>query len=233
MNNKRRPGLFVAGTDTGVGKTHVAAMVVRSLRAAGRSVGVYKPAASGCLSAVDGSLISDDAQTLWEAAGRPGSLDAVCPQRFAAPLAPHLAAEAEGRTLDAELLRRGLDAWLDYDVVVVEGAGGLFSPLGRDELNIDLAAELGLPLVLVAANRLGTIHATLATLIAAAARAPQLCIAGVVLNDAAPDDGRDASRRTNAAELRRLIRVPFLAEVAHAAATFTPAVDWPKLAALG
>src|SRR5690606_5011568 len=96
MSTKRFRGLFITGTDTGVGKTYVAAIIARSLRIAGFRVGVYKPAASGCR--VDGAeLTSDDALDLWEAAGRPGSLDEVCPQRFLAPLAPHLAARAEGR----------------------------------------------------------------------------------------------------------------------------------------
>ena len=105
------PGLFITGTDTGVGKTYVAALVARSLAACGRRVGVYKPAASGCGRDAQGRLDSEDAAILWEAAGRPGDLDHVCPQRFAAPLAPHLAARAEGRQIDAGLLRSGLDYW--------------------------------------------------------------------------------------------------------------------------
>src|SRR5208282_3703916 len=105
------PGLFITGTDTGVGKTYVTALIARSLAASGRRVGVYKPAASGCLRDAQGSLLSDDAVTVWEAAGRPGDLQHVCPQRFSAPLAPHLAARAEGREIDADLLRRGLEFW--------------------------------------------------------------------------------------------------------------------------
>ena len=122
-------GLFIAGTNTGVGKTHVAAMIARALAASGRRVGVYKPAASGCREAAEG-LIADDAVALWEAAGQPLTLAQVCPQRFLAPLAPPRAALAEGRRVDAALLRTGLEPWLAAsDVVVVEGAGGLMSPL--------------------------------------------------------------------------------------------------------
>ena len=106
----RVPGLFITGTDTGVGKTYVAALIARRLAQQGRKVGVYKPAASGCRRR-GGVLVSDDAVALWEAAGRPGDLEHVCPQRFEAPLAPHLAAAAEGRQLDAGLLRRGLEYW--------------------------------------------------------------------------------------------------------------------------
>src|SRR5687767_5738803 len=111
-------GLFITGTDTGVGKTYVAAIVARELAAAGKRVGVYKPVASGCRRE-NGGLISDDAVTLWEAAGRPGELDAVCPQRFEAPLAPHLAARAEGRTVDPQLLRSGLEYWRQTSEIVI------------------------------------------------------------------------------------------------------------------
>jgi dethiobiotin synthetase len=209
---RRNTGLFVTGTDTGVGKTHVAAMIARALRNDGREVGVYKPAASGCTQDAHGNLTSDDAVRLWDAASRPGELERVCPQKFAAPLAPHLAAQAEGKTIDAPLLRRGFDYWCERsETVIAEGAGGLFSPLGDTLYNADLAADLKLPLVVVAANRLGTIHATLATLLAARAfRGGELTIAAVVLNDATPDDGTDPSRASNAAELRRHIAGPLL-----------------------
>src|SRR5262245_64727637 len=123
-------GLFVVGTDTAVGKTFVAARMVAALVRAGVQVGVYKPAASGCRR-VGRSLISDDAVALWEAAGRPGELKAVCPQRFAAPLAPHLAAKVERKEIDSKLLRHGIDYWQRRsELVIVEGAGGLMSPIG-------------------------------------------------------------------------------------------------------
>ena len=199
-------GLFVTGTDTDVGKTYVAALMIRAWVAAGRTVGVYKPAASGCRRSPDGTLICDDAVALWDAAGRHGELERVCPQRFAAPLAPNSAARAEGRTIDAALLSAGLEYWRRRsDVLVVEGAGGLFSPLTDELLNVDLARRFGLPLLVTAANRLGAIHAVLATVAAAGVATPQLPIAGVVLNDATADDGREASRATNAAELSRLL----------------------------
>lgn len=219
------PGLFIAGTNTDVGKTHVAAMIVRELAASGRRVGVYKPAASGCREGADG-LVADDAVALWEAAGRPATLEQVCPQRFLAPLAPPRAAQAAGRRVDAVLLRAGLEPWLaTSDVVVVEGAGGLMSPLSDVDYNIDLAAEFGLPLVIVAANELGVINATLQTLITARARAPQLPIAGIVLNQATPRPD-DASLATNAEEIAARCNVPLLATVAHGASAFDVRVDW-------
>lgn len=219
------PGLFIAGTNTEVGKTHVAAMIARSLVQSGRRVGVYKPAASGCRKAAEG-LIADDALALWQAAGQPLTLEQVCPQRFRAPLAPPRAALAEGRRVDAQLLRTGLEPWLAAsEIVIVEGAGGLMSPLSDDDYNIDLAAELGLPLAIVAANELGVINATLQTLITARALAPKLPIAGVVLNQATqrPDD---ASLTSNAEEIAARCDAPLLTTVAHRCDSFDRQVDW-------
>ncbi|WP_428307017.1 dethiobiotin synthase [Lacipirellula sp.] len=224
-------GLLIAGTNTEVGKTHVAAMIARTLAASGRRVGVYKPAASGCLATAEG-LIAEDAVALWEAAGRPLTLEQVCPQRFLAPLAPPRAAQAEGRRVDATLLRTGLEPWLAAsEIVIVEGAGGLMSPLSDVDYNIDLAAELGLPLVIVAANELGVINATLQTLITARTRAPHLPIAGVVLNQAT-ERPSDASLASNAEELAARCDAPLLATISYGASTFDQPVDWFALATM-
>lgn len=222
-------GLFFTGTDTGVGKTYVAALVARTLTAAGHRVGVYKPAASGCRP-VDKTLISDDAVALWEAAGRPGPLERVCPQRFLAPLAPHLAAQADGRRLDPDLLRSGIDFWRDRsDVILVEGAGGLMSPLGEDEYVADLAYDVGFPLVIVARNALGTINQTLQTLITAAAFRDGLEVAGIVLNNPTqPTD--DASVTSNRQELQARAGAPILAEVAWRSERLDVDVEWFALA---
>lgn len=229
MNRSRVRGIFVTGTGTEVGKTYVAAAIARSLAAAGRRVGIYKPAASGCR-LVEGSLQSDDAVALWEAAGKPGELDRVCPQRFAAPLAPHLAAAAEGRKVDAELLRSGLEYWTARsEIVIVEGAGGLLSPITDDEFAADLAADFGFPLVVVAANKLGTIHDTLATLVVAATFRDGLDVAGVVLNRATADL-LDESCRTNFEQLRQRCVPPLLAEVGWQDRDSLAAIDWYALA---
>ena len=223
------PGLFITGTDTGVGKTYVAALIARALVAAGRRVGVYKPAASACR-CEEGALVSDDALALWNAAGQPGELERVCPQRFAAPLAPHLAAQAQGRQLDAALLRRGLDYWqARSEVILVEGAGGLMSPLGQQAYVADLAHEFGYPLIVVSRNALGTINQTLQTLMAAAAFHHGLTVAGVVLNSPTPAND-DPSVASNRRELSARCTCPILAEVAFGAAQFDAAVDWLSLA---
>jgi dethiobiotin synthetase len=221
-------GLFITGTGTGVGKTHVAALVARALRSAGREVGVYKPVASGC-ELRDGRFVSPDAMTLWETAGRPGTLEKVCPQMFAAPLAPHLASRAEGRRVDSHLLRAGLEHWRSIsEIVVVEGAGGLMSPISDVDYNADLAAEFGYPLVVVAANQLGTINATLQTLISTSAFRDGLRVAGIVLNWPKPaaDDPSTASNRD---ELVQRCSAPLLAEIKHDG-QFDQDVDWWELA---
>jgi dethiobiotin synthetase len=157
-------------------------------------------------------------------------LERVCPQRFAAPLAPHLAARAEGRSLDAGLLRSGLDYWRERsDIILVEGAGGLMSPLGEEEYVADLAYDFAFPLVVVSRNVLGTINATLQTLITAAAFRDGLAISGVVLNNPAPPKG-DASLTSNRAELSARCGPPLLAEVSWQAERFDTEVDWFRLA---
>jgi len=224
-------GLFITGVDTGVGKTYVAALMARALAGSGRRVGVYKPAASGCAFDLQGCLVSDDAVALWDAAGRPGDLEHVCPQRFAAPLAPHLAARAEGRQIDGSLLRSGLEYWRSRsEFVLVEGAGGLMSPLGDREYVADLARDFGFPLIVVTRNVLGTINATVQTLITASVYRGGLPVAGVVLNHPPPPADDDISLGTNRAELAARCTAPLLAAVALGAQEFDCEVDWWNLA---
>ena len=224
------PGLFITGTGTEVGKTHVAAMIVRSLADAGRRVGVYKPVASGCRDS-HGERIADDAAELWDAAGRPGELERVCPQQFLAAVAPPRAAAAEGRSVDRSLLRSGVEYWrANSEFVIVEGAGGLMSPLSETDYNLDVAADLGFPLLIVAANELGVINATMLTLTAARSKAPALPVAGVILNQATPRDG-DASLPSNADELASRCEVPLLDALAYGQRAFSTVIDWFAVAA--
>ena len=223
------PGLFITGTDTEIGKTYVTALIAKALVAVGLRVGVYKPVASGCVQG-ESELVSEDALALWEAARRPANLTYVCPQLFAAPLAPHLAARAEGKKVDAELLREGIGFWQDCSaVVLVEGAGGLMSPISDDDYVADLAFDLGYPLIVVSPNRLGTINATLQTLITAATFREGLSVAGVVLNDVSPA-ADDASLVSNRSELEQHCVPPILAHVGWNATAFDEEVDWLSLA---
>jgi dethiobiotin synthetase len=226
----RKPvGLFITGTDTDVGKTHVATMIARAVAAQGVRVGVYKPAGSACR-LEDGRLISDDALQLWHAAGSPGDLEHVCPQRFVAPLAPHLAALKEGKQLDSALLRRGLDYWRERsDFLLIEGVGGLMSPMSDTEYVADLARDFGYPLLVVARNQIGVINQTLQTLIAARSSKYGLEIAGIVLNRATPPDG-DPSVPDNRRQLEIHCDAPVLAEVAFGQTEFRPPIDWLAVA---
>lgn len=217
-------GLFVVGTDTEVGKTYVTAMIARRLVNDGQRVGVYKPVASGCV-----GQAADDGQQIWEAAGKPAALAQVCPQKFDAPLAPHLAAKLEHRQVDEDLLLEGLMAWKDQcNIVLVEGVGGLMSPVSENLYCADLADRFGYKLLIVVPNRLGCINQALQTLITAMAFRDGLEIAGVVLNDVDPESN-DPSAASNLDELLARCQPPILAHLGHGQ-THTPPVDWMTLA---
>lgn len=231
-DSKRFPGLFVAGTDTDAGKTVVAAMIVRTLVAEGVRVGPCKPVASGISAGQPG-----DAESLWVAAGRPRDLSAVCPQSFGPALAPPHAARIEGRQVDEALLRDGVLGWMTTtDLIVVEGAGGLFSPISERLLNADLAADLGWPLVVVDCGRLGCVGRVLATCIAAEARG--LDVAAVVLSQVEADRADSCHSPTSpgqiardgAAEIRRRLPRPAVAILPHAATITDPPLPWRRLA---
>ena len=228
MLKKPPHGLFITGTDTEVGKTFVASLIVKQLSAAGHRVGVYKPVASDCVS--DGrKLVSEDAVHLWQAAGRPLALEAVCPQCFEAPLAPHLSAAKSGHVLDASLLRTGIEVWADQcDVIIVEGAGGLMSPIGDDEFIADLAVDFGYPAVIVTPNVIGAINQTLQTLITASCFRDGIPVAGVVLNDARSFDA-DISMESNREEIAKRSARPMLTRLRYEQEEFDDQIDWMQV----
>lgn len=234
MDRKPPRGLFITGNNTGVGKTHVAGLIARSLTNAGLRVGVYKPAASGLIEK-DGQWLSEDVLALWESSGKIWPAEAICPQTFHAPLAPHLSARAEGKEIDTRLLRTGFDYWKAQqadqkcDFLLVEGAGGLLSPMSDDDYVADLALEFGLPLIVVAANRLGMINETLQTLLTAKAYQAGLPVAGIVLNDLQPE-ATDVSRTSNRSELARRTPTPILTHIPFGAKEIPDQVDWLSLA---
>ena len=178
-------GLFVTGTDTDVGKTLVAGAIARHLRRRGRRVAVFKPAASDCRRD-RGQLISADAEFLAACADSPHALSDIAPLRYAAALAPNVAARREGRPVDLEAI---FDAYrrvvAEADVVIVEGVGGLLCPIGDEFWVVHLARLAAMPLVVVARSGLGTINHTLLTL--HAARSAGLYVAGVVINRYPPE----------------------------------------------
>lgn len=189
-------GVLVVGTDTGVGKTVIAAGLAWALARGGVDVGVMKPVQTGC----SGRGVSD-ASTLMAASGTTDPLDDVSPVRLRAPLAPWIAAEREGVRLSIpSLVRTFARLAARHDYVVVEGVGGLMVPLTPTRTTLDLAAALGLPLILVIANRLGAINHTLLTLHAATSRG--LHVRALILNH--PTPGRGSAERTNERAIGRL-----------------------------
>lgn len=159
--------LFVAGAGTDLGKTFIACAVIRALRAQGLSVDALKPAVSGFDPA---RMEESDCGRLLEALGRPltpQTLYAISPLRFAAPLAPPAAARREGRTLSLDALLAPCRARLarpDVDVLLVEGAGGVMSPIAEEATNLDLISALGAPVLLVGGSYLGAISHSLTAL---------------------------------------------------------------------
>jgi len=194
--------VFVTGTDTGVGKTFVAAGLAAALRRRGVDVGVMKPVASGS---------AEDARALIKASGSDDPLDLVNPVRLRDPISPHLAAKREGRTIDLRLIDRAFrELGRRHDVLIVEGAGGLLVPIRDGFTMADLAKRLRLPLLIVARDALGTINHT--TLTVEAARSRGLKVLGVVVNRSRP--GRpDLAERLNPAAIAQAARVKVLASL--------------------
>ena len=158
-------GVFVTGTGTEVGKTVVAAAIARTIAAGGGRVAVFKPAMTGLDEPGE-----RDSELLRRAAGSPQDEDEIAPYRYGPPVSPHLGAELAGERIDPARLRDLAHAAGEQaDFLVCEGVGGFLVPLTLGYLVRDLARDLGLPLVIVATPKLGTINHTLLTIEAARA----------------------------------------------------------------
>jgi dethiobiotin synthetase len=199
-------GLFITGTDTGVGKTWIGCRIARRLSQQGLRVVPRKPVESGC-TPEDDQLIPEDALALMTAADYSGRLEQVCPWRFEAAISPQRAAKLLNQPLTTEQLIAACLNQLDRerDFLLVEGAGGFYSPLCEDGLNADLAQALALPLLLVAEDRLGCINQVLLTTEAIAAR--RMPLLAVVLNSARPGT---ADGMNNLDDLRQLLDCPVI-----------------------
>ncbi len=174
-----KAGIFITGTDTGVGKTVVAAGLALALRNRGLRVGVMKPVATGC-NGSGAHLISEDAVFLWEAAENEYPA-LTSPLRFRNPLAPHVAASLEKKSVEPKKLVRAFrELGQHYDFVIVEGIGGLFVPLARDYYVSNLIKDFDLPVVVVARSSLGAINHTLLTVDAALVRGIE--VRGIIFN---------------------------------------------------
>jgi dethiobiotin synthetase len=206
-------GLFVTGTDTGVGKTLVAAGLLRLALRRGLRPIPFKPVETGC------EPDPADARRLWRAAGAPIPADDVCLHALPLPAAPALAAAAAGRTIDLiALADRAYTLGQRGDFLLVEGAGGLLVPYVGSETTADLAARIGLPLLVVGRTALGTINHVALTLAEAARR--RLRVAGYVLSrtdaDAGPHEAGNAEMIAALTGQRPLGILPHLSPEARA-----------------
>lgn len=201
-------GIFITGTDTAVGKTVFACSLAALLKESGYKVGVMKPAESGC-DRGEGKLLPQDAMALKAASGCESPLATICPYQFREPLAPSVAAEREEVRIDIDRLM-GVYHEISsvHDITIVEGAGGLLVPLLPSYTYADFAKALRLPLIVVAANKLGMINHLLLTIEHASCKG--LSVLGYVLNQI--EQQPSLAAQTNREALASLTGVPCVGE---------------------
>ncbi len=199
-------GIFTTGTDTNIGKTWIATQLIQELGKQGFNVTPRKPVESGWRS----DLQENDAWKLANAANKTDQLDSICPNRFPHAMSPHRAANMENQQLTIQTLAEQCTyPQKNNDFVFIEGAGGFYSPLAQDGLNSDLAQVLGLPVLLVAENRLGCINQVL--LSTQAIKAASLQTALVVLNNnTAKTEEEELICQSNREDLSLLLDCPVM-----------------------
>jgi dethiobiotin synthetase len=154
---------FITGTDTEVGKTYIACKLIKHYVALGYKVVGMKPVAAGC-DWVDGAWLNEDVKLLTAASNVQAPTHLINPYSFKEPIAPHIAAQHEGVTIDLQLIADAYQQLTQLaDIVIVEGAGGLLVPLGNDHTLADLVAQLNIPIILVVGLKLGCINHALLT----------------------------------------------------------------------
>ncbi|OGW85078.1 MAG: dethiobiotin synthase [Omnitrophica bacterium RIFCSPHIGHO2_02_FULL_46_11] len=199
-------GIFITGTDTGVGKTVVAAGLALVLKSRGMRVGVMKPVATGC-SSEDDHLVSSDAVYLFEAAENEYA-PLTSPVRFKNPVAPSIASVYEQKETDLGAIRRAfLELQKHYDYVIVEGIGGILVPIKKNYLVANLIREMALPIIIVSHVSLGAINHTLLTVDSALIRG--FLIKGVIFNRA-PLVNYSLAELTNPRVIHELTGLPVL-----------------------
>ncbi len=207
-------GFFITGTDTGVGKTFVAAGLIRAMKDHGLNVCPMKPAETGC-SVSKGQLVPEDTVTLMKASGVDEPMDVINPYRFRKPLAPSIAAELEHVFIEKRVICNAYKKLAGkYDVIIMEGAGGIMVPLHKQYLYLDLLRDLGLPVLIIARPDLGTINHSLLTI--EAARNKGIEVLGLVFNHTEKTKN-DISQKTNPEIIARIGKVSVLGTVPHLA----------------
>jgi dethiobiotin synthetase len=212
-------GYFITGTDTGVGKTLVACALLHAFAARGYSTVGMKPIASGA-ERMRAALRSDDVERLIAAASVAAPRHLVNPYCFEPPIAPHIAAQRAGTSIELDLIARCHDELAAAaDMVVVEGVGGFLVPLGPRIDVATLAVRLGLPVVLVVGMRLGCLNHALLTAEAIAARG--LALAGWIANHVDPEM---AAADENVRALEERLAAPLVARIAWAESVDTRSI---------
>lgn len=207
---KKMNGLFVAGTDTEIGKTLVTAILACGLLKLGVNACPVKPIASGGIEE-NGVLVSVDAKVYQRFSKISEPASVLSPCCFRHPASPHLAAEMERKTIDPEKARDALNRLAEkYDSLLVEGIGGWLVPITYSYTVADFARDLGLPVLLASANRLGTINHTLLTLESIRARGIEP--AGVIMTHPSPASDIQIAEN-NIETIRRLGRVEILGSI--------------------
>lgn len=200
-------GFFIAGTDTGVGKTIVAGAMIKGLSFVGHHVGAMKPVESGC-SREGEVLIPSDGIFLKQTAHMDEPISVVTPCCFESPLAPLPASEIDMKEVDLAEIRRVFKKFsAKYSAMIVEGLGGLMVPIKKDYYLVNMASEFGLPLILVARPGLGTISHIMLSVDCALKEG--LEVAGVIINYSTPPDG-GLAEKTNPGLLARICPVPVI-----------------------
>lgn len=203
-------GVFITGTDTEIGKTVIAGGLAAAIKASGIDVGVMKPIASGGIAYEDG-LVSEDATFLKHAAQVDDDLDLINPICLRHPLAPSVAAEIEGVSIDFQRIEAAFNQLCSkHEFIIVEGIGGIAVPICSELLVVDLVKRFQLQLLIVARPNLGTINHTVLTV--AFARSSQLKLCGIVLNSL-QHESKGLAEKTNPKEIIRLTHLPILGVV--------------------
>jgi len=197
-------GLFITGTDTDVGKTYIACQIASELNKRNINVIPRKPVETGC-KLINNILLPDDANLLLKASQSSSSLDDVCPYRFTQAISPTVAAKLSGESISLKQLSFACTNNIsDTDFLLVEGAGGFYSPICDNALNSDLAIELQLPIILVTDDRVGAVNQALLTI--NAIENSNLSITGILLSSTNNDSFNKLADNTS--ELSRLTNYP-------------------------
>jgi dethiobiotin synthetase len=159
-----KQAFFITGTDTGIGKTYIACKLIQQYVAQGCKVVGMKPVAAGC-EWVNGEWINDDVLKLEAASNIKVPRELTNPYSFKEAIAPHIAAELEGKTIEITLIKQAFDELCKLsDIVIVEGAGGFLVPLSNSNDMADLAKALNIPIIVVVGIKLGCINHALLTI---------------------------------------------------------------------